>query len=91
MLTFGLIFSAIPSTAVMGEGGGKSGVGGCSYPVGLSGTSVLLERLLLPPMPLISNDGGREEGVVEPDTGAGGAEDSFPVQLSGTHKNYGTD
>ena len=41
----------------MGEGGGKSGVGGCSYPVGLSGISRLLR--LLPN----SREGGRELGV----------------------------
>ena len=48
LLTRGLIFCWIPMTAVLGEGGGKSGVGGCGYPVGLTGYSVLtrLERLL---------------------------------------------
>lgn len=31
------IFSSMPSMAVWGEGGGKSGVGGWEYPVGVKG------------------------------------------------------
>ena len=42
--------------AVIGEGGGWSGVGGCSYPDGLSGPTSRLLLLLL----LKSNEGGRE-------------------------------
>ena len=39
VLTSGLMRSWMSMTAVVGEGGGWSGVGGWAYPVGLRGNS----------------------------------------------------
>lgn len=36
----------MPRTAVIGDGGGCSGVGGCSYVEGLSGMSLDMDDLL---------------------------------------------